>query len=378
MPPPEVRDPFAHHRDGPGVLEGQVAGEEFLMVLGYDELRAVASDWAVFSSDAPFRVPIPSEEGVRNVRQLPIETNPPQHTAYRAVVQEPFSWRTSARIRPGIRQIADDLLAAATGVPHVDLVLEFALPLQSRALALMLGRSQDEAAEWISWGTRVLREGDEEGGLDQYLDRVIDAAMLSPGEDFFGRLATATLDGRRLTREEIMGFANLAFAGGRDTVINIITCAVHHLAVNPADMARLRGDPGLLPCAIEEFLRYFSPIGHIGRVVAEDAVIGGRPVSADSVVSLCFASANRDPRAFDRPNECLVDRSPNRHVAFGHGPHRCIGAPQAKTVLSVALEAFLEHVGEVRVLEARPRVEDLGSVQRISGFERLALELRPA
>ncbi len=375
-------DPFRQRRQNHEVLDGEMDGTRFTMVLGYEDLREVASNWHTFSSDAPFRVPIPSEENVRTVRQLPIETNPPQHTAYRALISEPFSWRRSATIRSEVERIASELVQSGLDAGSIEIVRSFALPLQSRALALMLGRPASEAEEWISWGTHVFR--DFEAGaaghasdLDAYLNRAIDEAMREPGEDFFGMLATTTLEGRNLTRAEILGFANLTFAGGRDTVINAVTNAIHHLVTHPADLSRLRDDRSLVPTAVEEFLRFFSPITHIGRVVEHEATLAGHHVGDDSVVSLCFASANRDATAFERADECLIDRRPNRHVAFGHGPHRCIGAPQAKTVLTAALDAFVGRVAAARVLEARPKVEELGPVRRQVGFERLLISLSP-
>jgi cytochrome P450 len=376
-------DPFRERREGHGAMEGQVDGTPFTMVLGYGKLREVAADWETFSSDAPFRVPIPSEEGVRTVRQLPIETDPPEHTAYRALVSEPFSWQTAARIKADVEQIAGRLLAPGIESGEIEIVRAFALPLQSRALALMLGRPQAEAEEWISWGTHVFRDFEDGAAghaseLDAYLDRAIDQATQDPGDDFFGLLVKTRLEGRPLSRSEMLGFANLTFAGGRDTVINAITNAIHHLATHPDDLSRLRRDRNLLPTAVDEFLRYFSPITHIGRVIAKETELYGQKLDAESVVSLCFASANRDATAFDRADECLIDRRPNRHVAFGHGIHRCIGAPQAKTVLTVALDAFVSRVAVAGVLDARPKMEDLGPVQRQSGFDRLLVSLSPS
>lgn len=354
--------------------------DEFVMVLGYDALKSAARDWSTFTSDAPFRVPIPSEHDVRSVRQLPIETDPPDHTDYREVVREPFSRATASTICPQVEALVDRLLDEALTTGAMEVVRSFALTIQSHALALMLGRSEAEAEEWISWGTHVFRdfEGAADGhasDLDRYLNRVVDAAIADPGDDFFGLLATATFRGRRLTREEILGFANLTFAGGRDTVINAITCSLHHLAAHPAAMAQLRERPELLPTATEEFLRFYSPLTHIGRIVAKDTDVCGQPVNAGSVVSLCFPSANRDEAVFERADECVLDRKPNRHVAFGHGPHTCLGAPLARMVLSVVLERFVAKVADASIAEEVPKLEDLGSVHRQVGFDRLVLSL---
>lgn len=373
-------DPFARGRAAGCPVAGRVRDDEFVMVLRYEQLKAVARDWARFTSDAPFQVPIPSEHDVRSVRQLPIETDPPLHAEYREIVAAPFSRTTAAAIEPQVTQIVDALLDGALARGSVEVVRSFALPVQSHALALMLGRSAEEAQEWTSWGTHVFRDVETSGDghasdLDRYLERVLDAAQQDPGDDFFGLLAKATVDGRPLSREEMLGFANLTFAGGRDTVINLITNTLEYLARNPGACARLRGDAGLVKSATEEFLRYFSPLTHIGRVVVSDTQLFDQPVEAGSVISLCFASANRDEAVFDRPEECDISRRPNRHVAFGHGPHTCLGAPLARMVLAVTLQRFVDKVGTAEVREAVPKTEDLGAFQRQVSFERLVLGL---
>jgi cytochrome P450 len=244
----------------------------------------------------------------------------------------------------------------------------------------MLGRSQEEAAEWISWGTHIFKELDEFGNnhavaVDAYINNLVDDAIASPGDDFFGRLAKTELDGRPLSRQEMLGYAGIVFAGGRDTVIHAVTNAIYFLATHSEDMQRLRLNPALISTAVEEFLRFYTPVTHLGRVVNGGAHLRGHDLADDSVVSLCFASANRDSRVFERADECLIDRMPNRHVAFGHGVHRCLGAPLAKTVVSAAIRGFVSLVGNVEVIEAPPKMEDYGSVRRQVSYERLVLEL---
>ena len=350
------------------------------MVLRYADVRATARNWQAFTSDAPFRVPIPSEHDLRPVRQLPIETDPPEHTVYRRIIAGPFSGQAAAANRPDVERIARELLEPALARGRLEVVRGFALPLQSRALAVMLGRPQHEAEEWISWGTHVFHDhhDSEEGhasALDRYLERAIHEADRDPGEDFFGLLARARIDGRPLTRDERLGFASVTFAGGRDTVINAIANCVHHLAEHRDDLARLRDDPDLIGPAIEEFLRFFSPLTHIGRIARAETDVLGRTVAADSVVSLCFASANRDESVFDRAAECVIDRTSNRHLAFGFGPHTCIGAPHARMVLSVVLQLIAARVRRMSVVEAKPVSHKLGSLRRRVGFDPLHVAL---
>ena len=197
--------------------------------------------------------------------------------------------------------------------------------------------------------------------LDRYLAVRTDAAMAAPGDDIFGDLARARPDGRSLGRDEILGFGYLVLAGGRDTVIAAIAGSLAHLTVHTGDRARLRTDPAMLPVAIDEFLRFFSPLPMIGRTATGEGDLGGTAVRPGDRVALGFAAANRDDRVFDEPDRIVIDRSPNRHVAFGHGPHTCIGAPLARMELAAVIERFLR-LERCELIE--PSTWSAGSAQR--------------
>ena len=218
-------DPFRDARKDPGVLQCPFHGEEITMILRHEDVRSAAKDWQTFSSDAPFRVPIPSEEEVRSMRQLPIETNPPEHTDYRAIV-EPFFQRAKApAMIAQVEALIGGVLVEAMAREAIEIVNEFALPVQSRALTYLLNVPESEAETWIGWGIHVFKVTDGEfkkgTALEDYLSAQFDRAEARPGEDFFSALTQASYRGRRLTREEMMGFANLAFAGGRDRVLEV-------------------------------------------------------------------------------------------------------------------------------------------------------------
>lgn len=322
--------------------------QEFTLVLGYEHLKHAARDWTTFTSATPFRVPIPEESKLRPVRQYPIETDPPEHGAYRRLVEPRFSRSAADAHRPAVAALTDRLLHDALEEGELHVVDRFAIPIVAHAIALTMGRP-DDTDRLVSWGLHVFRdpvthERRRNDDLDAYLADRVDAALAGPDDDVFGDLARAELDGRRLTRDELLGYGYLVLAGGRDTVIASIAGALWHLAANPGAADALRADPSLIPTAVEEYLRYFSPLAHIGRTVAADGELGGHRFTAGELVSLCFAAANRDPRVFDAPDECRIDRRPNRHVAFGHGPHTCLGAPLARMELSVVLERFLTNV----------------------------------
>jgi cytochrome P450 len=324
-------DPFRDAREQSGVLVCDFGGEPVPMILRHEDVRRAARDWGTFSSDAPFRVPIPSEENVRTMRQIPVETDPPDHPEYRKLVEPFFQRAKEPAVIAQVEALIGGMLGAALARPAVEVVRELAVPVQSRALACLLDVPAAEAETWIGWGTHVFRDGESKGGaLEAYLHERFDRAAAAPGADFFSALTRATFRGRPLTREEMMGFANLTFAGGRDTVIHSLACALAHLAAHPEALAWLRGEPGRAVHAAEELFRVVTPLTHIGRVCPVPTDVLGKAVPAGGRISLCWAAANRDPAAFAAPDEVRLDRKPNPHLAFGFGAHLCLGAATSR------------------------------------------------
>lgn len=349
------------------------------MILRHADVKAAARDWGTFSSDAPFRVPIPSEEAVRTIRQLPIETNPPEHTDYRAIVEPYFQRAKLPAVVTQVEELINRTLRAVIARDSFEVVTDFALPVQSRALTYLLNVPEREADIWIGWGIHVFKVtgGAFKAGtvLEDYLRAKFDAAATAPGEDFFSALSRATYRGRPLTREEMMGFANLTFAGGRDTIIHTLANILAHLGRNPAALTFLREDPRRIVHAGEEFFRYFMPLTHIGRVCPAGAEVQGEKVPADGRVSLAWASANFDETAFTSPHEVQLDRRPNPHLSFGFGPHLCLGATHARLIVRTFLQALVDRVAAIQILAASEHVEREAAYQRINGFENLRVRL---
>ncbi len=375
-----IDDPFRRARETDGVLRCPFQGDEIPMLLRHEEVRRAAKDWQTFSSDAPFRVPIPSEEHLRSVRQLPIELDPPDHTDYRRLV-EPFFLRAKqpafvARIDSLVARLLDEALAGDT----IEIVEGFALPLQSRALTVLLDVPEAEADIWIGWGVHVFHGNDglkKARQLEDYLNDRFDRAD-ALGEDFFSLLSRASFRGRPLTRAELLGFANLAFAGGRDTIIHSIACAIGHLAGTPADFSFLRADPDRVVHAAEEFFRVFMPLTHIGRVCPVATDVHGIAVEPGGRVSLAWASANLDGAVFDDPLAIRLDRRPNPHVSFGFGPHLCLGAAHSRTLMKSLLVALCRQVERIELISKRDRVEHTAGYDRTLGYDELTIRMAPA
>ncbi len=376
-----LRDPFRDARRKDGVLQCPFQGESIPMLLRHADVREAAKDWKTYSSDAPFRVPIPSEEEVRTMRQLPIETNPPEHTEYRAIVEPFFQRAKQPDVIAKVAALISDMLSQALHRESIEIVSEFALPVQSRALTYLLNVPESEADTWIGWGIHVFKVtgGEFKKGivLEDYLHAQFDRAEAHPGEDLFSALTRATYRGRRLTREEMMGFGNLVFAGGRDTIIHSISSIIAHLGRNPADLDYLREDPRRIVLAGEEFFRVFMPLTHIGRVCPVDTNVHGVPVKAGGRVSLAWASANFDETVFEASEQIRLGRKPNPHLSFGFGAHLCLGAAHARLIVRSLLETLTERVAEIKVLEAREHIEHEARYERWNGYDSLTVAFKP-
>ena len=371
-------DPFIEARRKDGVLPCNFQGETLPMILRHEEVRKAARDWKTYSSDAPFRVPIPSEEDVRTMRQLPVETDPPDHTDYRRIVEPFFQRAKDPQMMAQVEALMDGMLQEAMRHDSIEVVRDFALPIQSRAMTYLLNVPESEADLWIGWGIHVFRDGGSKGmSLEAYLHQQLDRGAAQPGGDFFSALAHATFRGRPLTREEMMGFGNLTFAGGRDTVIHTLSSVLGYLAGHPEALEFLRQDPSRVVHATEEFFRVVTPLTHIGRVCPVESQVEGMTVPAGGRVSLCWASANQDEAVFENPSEVRLDRKPNPHMAFGFGAHLCLGAAHARLLVRTLLQKCIDRVGQITVLSAQERVEREQAYQRVMGYESLVVRIAP-
>ncbi len=374
-------DPFATPRRKDGVLLVDFEGEPIPMILGHHAVRRAAKDWETFSSDAPCRVPIPAETNVRSVRQLPIEADPPLHKAARDLLKPFFMRPAKPEYAAQIDALAGRLIAPVLGEQEVEIVRGFALPLQSLALTHLLGMPEAAAEEWIGWGIHVFHDGDdsaEKGAiLDRYIRRQIAAAYSNPGDDLFGAMTRMKLNGRPLTTDEMVGIANLTFAGGRDTIITAVSAIIAYFADNRPALEWVCQEPKRIAFAVEEFIRVTSPLTHIGRVCPQPTTVGPHAVAANARVSLCWASANFDDTVFEAPEEIRLDRMPNPHLGFGSGHHNCLGAAQARAILRSLIRQLGEQTSTITILEQERAEERFGAVRREVGFRFLRVTMQP-
>jgi cytochrome P450 len=372
-----TEDPFKEARSRCPMMVGDFQdGEKIPMLLKLKDVRKAAKDWKTFSSDAPRRVPIPSEEEIREVRQYPIELDPPRHGQFRKIVEPFFLRPKQPEVKAKIDGLIGCMLRRVIARDSFDAVHDLAIPIQSYALTYLLNVPESEGERWIPWGIHVIRAGDGKSKgseMENYNRMMFEKAKENPGEDFYSALNQADIDGRPLTDEEKEGFAYLAFAGGRDTIIHTMTGIIAYFAKNPEDLAYLHEHPESINTAAEEFFRLAIPLTHIGRVCPAKTDVQGFEVEAGGRISLTWAAANRDPEIFENPNEVDLERKPNPHVAFGFGHHNCLGAHHARAIMRSFLDQFPKLVSAVQVVSEDPCMESEKDYTRQIGFNHLVV-----
>ncbi|MEW4923504.1 cytochrome P450 [Algibacter sp. 2305UL17-15] len=377
----EFPDPFEKARVETGIGEMDDQNDPVTMLLRHKDVRKSAHNWKTFQSGAtPGRIVIPSEVNIRTTRQIPFEVDPPEHKDYRTMVEPWFKRPLEAEYQEKLSNQINGLLDSVLDKDNLDAIEEFALVLQSRALTLLLNTPFEESETWISWGTHVFRsegealDGDKAAILYDYIDARIDQAIENPGEGLYTMLLNSEVNGKKLTKEEVKGVMILTFAGGRDTVINALTNTIAYFAEHPKSLDRLRAEPEIIGNATEEFVRYFSPLTQMGRVVTEDTQVCEHAVKEDTRISLCWASANRDANVFENANEVVLDRKVNPHVGFGFSHHNCLGATHARQIMKIFIVALTEKVGSIDIIDSKENIEELGEFKRKVGFDKLKVK----
>lgn len=376
-------DPFVKARVERGFGDIDDQNDPVRMLLRLKDVRKTAKDTNTFISGAdPGRIVVPSEVSIRDTRQIPFEVDPPMHGQYRGLMEDWFKRPEQPAYQKQLETIVSELVDGALQRDSIEVVGEFSLKLQSRALTLLLNIPYDESETWIGWGTHVFRsednpvDGEKAAILYDYIDEQIDKAIAHPGDDLYSVLLNSEVEGRKLTKEEVKGVMILTFAGGRDTVINAVTNSIAYFADHPDALERLKNEPEITAHAVEELVRYFSPLTHMGRVVTQDTQVCEHAVKADSRVSLCWASANRDESTFENANEVVLDRKLNPHVAFGFGIHKCLGATHARQILRTLLSVLSQKVKQIEIQEYQENIEEWGEFKRKVGYDSIHVNFK--
>jgi cytochrome P450 len=335
------------------------------MILDYEGVKRALLDHDAFSSDLS-HVP-----GHGNPGQWFIFFDPPRHAKLRALISKAFTPGVVANLEPRICELSRQLLDQTIQRGEMDLATDFAVPLPMRVIAEMLGVPVTDWPRYKRWSDVILKlantiSRDEEAfrtvedyktvtaEMREFLPVLIAQRRVTHQDDLLSRLVAAEVDGERLSQEEILGFVQLLLVAGQETTANLINNAVLCFLENPAQLALVQAAPNLLPSAIEEVLRYRSPVQWMPRATRREVSVHGQLIPAGKLVLPMIGSANRDSKQFRDASRFDVTRVPNPHLAFGHGIHSCLGAPLARLEARIALADFLERMKEFELASDGP------------------------
>jgi cytochrome P450 len=354
------------------------------LIFDYDGVKQAVDDHAEFSSAA-------SAGGGKPFDWL-IFSDPPRHTKWRAIIQRAFTPRMVANLESRIRELSAELLSPFLDRGEMDLAADYATQLPLMVIAEMLGIPLSDRPQFKRWTDAILLLANTITGGEQahhaasawgaanmemrpYLAAHLEMRRAAPTDDLLTRLAEAEVDGERLTDEEILGFFQLLLLAGSETTTNLINNAVLCFTEHLDQYSQVTTAPNLIPAAIEEVLRYRSPIQAVFRQTKSDVVLHGQTIPEGSLVLPMIGSANRDPRQFAEADRFDIARASNPHIAFGHGPHFCLGAPLARLEAKIALEDLLSQLNGIRLASDEPW--EPRAALHVYGPARLPIRFKP-
>jgi cytochrome P450 len=344
----------------------------FWVLTHYDDIRAVLQDPGAWSNQA-------SAIPARPVRLLPVNLDLPEHTRYRKIVNGPFSPGSVRALEADIRTATRSLLDGIEVGVEFDLVAAFSKPFPSKIFCAIFGLPSAEYVRFIRWTELLLHSSDMQAReaatteLRNYLRELIGERRDRPREDLLSHLVQAEVDGARLTDDELVEFGHTLFTAGLDTVTNALNFMFHHLGLHHDDRDRIAADPSLVPAAVEELLRLYSFV-QLTRTATRDVRVAGVDIKQGEHILLPLASAGRDEDVFGAVDDVDIDRHPNRHLAFGAGPHRCVGSHLARLELQVALAEWLARFPRYDVI---PSPVPIGHGGGVSGIAEVHMRIEP-
>ncbi len=337
-----------------------IYSEEMRMwqVFRYEDVSQAITNHADFSST------IMGASGVSVLKDTLIATDPPDHRKLRNLVNLAFTPKSVARLSGRITEITQELLDEVLPRGEMDIVPEIAFPLPAKVIAEMIGVPGEDWDIFKRWaligdteGRRVQDDGTTEmslkGELSIYFADLLKERRKTPREDLITSLSNARINGEQLSDREIIDFCILLLLAGQETTKNLIANAILCFTDHPDAMQKLIREPALMPGAIEEVVRYLPPAWFVLRLTTKEIELSGQRIPAHKPVMAWLASANRDPEQFPDPNRFDIQRTPNRHIGFGHGIHFCVGAPLARVEAQIVLPMMLHQ------LKGLQRVKDV-------------------
>ncbi|MCU1690923.1 MAG: cypA [Frankiales bacterium] len=348
--------------------------EGFWVLSDYDDIEQVHLDPETFSS---YPVVCPSFGNLRPM--IPIESDPPLHQSYRAVVSNFLSRKQQLAKEPHFRALAAAQLDTFVARGECDITKDFCLPFVLRVLTDMLGVPDEDLETMGDIGMRLVRldasRGNPAEQLYGYFQKLVAYRREHPGDDLVSLITHSEIDGQPLSDNEILDYCMVILPAGFETTASSMSYAFLFLAERPDLADRLRADASLIPGAVEEIIRFATPVRALSRTVMSDVVVGGQQMHRGDRLVLNWAGANHDPDHFEDPGALDIDRKPNRHMGFGMGAHLCAGIHMARAEMRVAIEEALKRMHNIRLQDPSTIVERPGSTW---GLEVLPLRFDPA
>jgi len=323
--------------------------KDALMIL--KDKRFIKNPYTLFDSNQLKDI-IPVQEMEVLISHM-LNSDPPDHNRLRNLVHKAFTSKTIENLRGQVQDIANDLLDSLKYKNNIDLINEYAFPLPIMVIGKMLGIPEKDFRQFRNWSNTIIEAGNLPGKMHEalpeinsfrgYLSKLIKNKRQNPGVDLITNLIHAEDEGQFLTERELYSTIFLLIIAGHETTVNLIGNGVLALLENPEQLERLRENPNLIKSAVEEMLRFYSPVElTTNRWAREDIVIDGNKIKKGEMVVVSLASANRDQNQFKEPQKFDISREDNKHIAFGMGIHYCLGAPLARLEGEIAINTLLK------------------------------------
>src|SRR5215472_16111732 len=355
-------------REAPVYRHEQPGAPPFWAVTRYRDIVAVSRDWATYSSERRGALLMEmSEEVLATQRLMMLNMDPPRHTKLRSLVNKGFTPRMIAILTEPVRRVCDEIVGAVAGRGRCDFVTEIAAELPLQVIAELIGIPQADRHQVFEWSNTMVGSADPEwrGSAEDaqnaamsmyaYANELALQRKDSPRDDLVSVLMRAEVDGEQLTEMEFDLFFLLLAVAGNETTRNLISGGMLALIQHPDQRRRLLDDRSLLDTAVEEMLRWVTPVMQFQRTAQRDTEIAGVPIAEGERVGLFYVSANRDEAVFEHPDRFDVGRAPNEHLAFGGGgPHFCLGNNLARLEIRTVFDVLLDRLPDVE-LDGPPR-----------------------
>ena len=360
-------------------------GEAYWAVVKYNDVLEVHRDVATYSIECPMVIGHTRELAAHGHKIVIREMDPPRHTKLRNVLKWDFTPRAVASWAVPVRRWVREYLAEAARRGECDFVFDVAARVPTQQFSQMLGvpeadRAQlEDLANIVAYGSNA--HGDPANNVDavganrqveEYFSRMLSDRARIPAKDLTTTLAHGRIDGEPLSYDEQLRNLSFLLVAGLETTRNGIAAGLYELLRHPAELEKLVADPSLVNSAVEEILRYASPIYHDLRVAARDTMLGGQKIERGDLVSKWLASANRDEDVFDNPDSFDITRTPNPHLAFGYGQHFCLGANLARVEMRTTLEELIPYLQQIELADEPQRTGN----SSIQGYWRMPIRFR--